>query len=43
MGEGYTGYPAQLLEEGPKYSEAGPDGPAGAGSGGTWEPDARGS
>ena len=32
--EGYTGYPAQLLEEGLRTSEAGPVGPAGAGVGG---------
>ena len=40
VGGGYTGYPAMLLEEGPRDSGAGPGRPAGAGVGGPWEPDA---
>ena len=38
---GNTGTPSQLLEEGPENSEAGPVGPAGAGVGGSQEPDVR--
>ena len=42
-GEGYTGYPAQLLEEGSQYSGAGPGSPVGAGVGGTGKPDVLGA
>ena len=43
-GEGlYRVLPSTLLEEGPRYSGAGPGRPAGPGVGGTWEPDAQGT